>query len=74
MAKTHGSSSLLVGNARQFNDGSADRLCGGVHGGVFDSCRTATMSNRQRQQIVAFAHYREALLAVNVGRSKSFMN
>src|SRR5260370_40767426 len=74
MAKTHGSSSLLVGNARQFNDGSADRLCGGVRGSVFDSCRTATMSNRRRQQIVAFVHYRLALLAVNFGLSKSFMD
>src|SRR5258708_11553592 len=74
MAKTHGSPSLLVGNASQFNDSGADRLCGGVRGSVFDSCRTATMSNRRRQQIVAFVHYRPALLAVNVGRSKSFMD
>src|SRR5262249_43013254 len=70
MAKTRGSSSLLVGNARQFNDSSADRLCGGARGSVFDRCQTATMSNRRRQQIVAFAHYRAGLLAVNVGRSQ----
>src|SRR6266478_2667801 len=73
-AKTQGSSSLLVGNARQFNDGHADRLCGGARGSVSDSCRTATMSNRQRQQIVAFVHYRLVRLAANVGRGKSFMN
>src|SRR5262249_50198039 len=69
-AKTRGWSSLLVGNARQFNDASADRLCGGM----FDRCRTATMSNRRRQQIVAFAHYRLAWLAASVGSGKSFMN
>src|SRR5262245_61067955 len=34
---------LLVGSARGFNDGGADRLPGGTRGSAYVSCRTATV-------------------------------
>src|SRR5262249_22296083 len=64
--------SLLVGNARQFNDASTD-LPGGKPGSVFGRCRIATMRHGSRQQLVAFAHYRSARPAGNIARSTSFV-
>jgi hypothetical protein len=73
-------SSLLVTNARQFNDGSENRLKNGgdagsragVYGKVFR--RRAATGGQPRQQIVAFAHYRAVRLAFKVRRTGSFMD
>jgi hypothetical protein len=68
--------SLLVINARQFNDGSGSGLKNGVsaspYGWVFR--RPAATARPRRQQIVAFAHYRQVQLASMVVSTGSFMD